>query len=324
MVDEFHIVSYVETWRDVASRQGAVLTRAQLRGSGVTRRQLDRLVATESLVRVGRGLYTQVGVAGGWEAELWMAVLDAGPGAVAYRLSAGAWWQLDGVPAGAIEVAVGRGHQSRSARTCRLPTLKAEQVTHHHGLPITTTARTLADLGGVASHGTVERALESSLRTGLVALEEVEALAGSLRSRGAGVLRSVLAVRPRGAPPTGSDAETLFAQIARRCGLPPPERQYRVLLRGREYRLDFAWPALRLAVEIDGFEVHGRPGALRADLRRQNRIQLDGWLILRFTWADLVQHPLEVEGDLRAGWSLRGGVVPVVGSAPVAGRGARP
>ncbi len=110
--------------------------------------------------------------------------------------------------------------------------------------------------------------------------------------------------RPAGTPPTESDAETIFVQLVRSIGLPDPARQVATSLGRRRYRLDFAWPALRLAVEIDGAAVHG-PDQLSADLRRQNQIVLDGWLLLRFTWHDLVANPVAVERDLRQAWQAR-------------------
>jgi very-short-patch-repair endonuclease len=117
-------------------------------------------------------------------------------------------------------------------------------------------------------------------------------------------LAAVLTARPPGAPPTESDAETLFVQLVRRGGLPDPIRQYRLRLRGRLVRLDFAWPVLRIAVEIDGAATHG-PAELPADLRRQNRILLDGWFILRYPW-QLVAHDWgRVLGELREAWELR-------------------
>jgi very-short-patch-repair endonuclease len=84
-------------------------------------------------------------------------------------------------------------------------------------------------------------------------------------------------------------------------GLPDPQRQVPVLIGGRRYRLDFAWPEIRLAVEIDGAAVHG-PGQLGADLRRQNAIVLSGWTILRFTWGMVVHNEALVRRDLSVAW----------------------
>lgn len=70
-------------------------------------------------------------------------------------------------------------------------------------------------------------------------------------------------------------------------GLPIPEQQVSVTdINGNElYRLDFAWPAFRLAVEYDGYEAHefraARDAARDADLRRR------GWIVIHATAEDL-------------------------------------
>lgn len=52
----------------------------------------------------------------------------------------------------------------------------------------------------------------------------------------------------------------------------------------RKYRLDIAIPASKLAVEVDGWEWHGKhKGDFTRDRERQNLLTLHGWRILRFT-----------------------------------------
>ncbi len=128
--------------------------------------------------------------------------------------------------------------------------------------------------------------------------------------RGTQVLRQVLARRAPGTPPTESDAETLFLQLARRTGLPEPRRQFTVPTPEGVFRLDFAWPARRIAVEVDGAATHATPAALRRDLHRQNRLLLSwmsqGWALLRFTWDDVAKPDLarQTAAKLREAWAL--------------------
>ena len=281
--------------------------------SGITRARRDGLLAEGVLRRAGRGVYIctlDTGV-DPWEQRLWLAIVSAGAGAVAYRGAAAAWWVLDGCPRDAVEVAVPPGRQSRFRAAHRPRLLPPEHVTSHRGVPVTTVARTLADLGARTDELVVERALESALREKLVRIPELERFVATAGVLGRGLLRQVLSRRPYGAAPTESDAETLFLQLARSSGLPEPRRQYVVILQGRKYRLDFAWPELRLAVEIDGASVHAQPNALRFDLLRQNRIILDGWAVLRYTWFDVVNHAHDVVRlDLLSAWAMRGGLAP--------------
>jgi very-short-patch-repair endonuclease len=298
-----------ESWLGPAYRQGGLLTSAQLTGFGLSDFSRRQLVEGGALRRRGRGVWAVAGWPDDWSQAIWVALLQAGPAAVLFRRTAAAVWGVDGVPAPQpVELALSPGHQSRVKSVHRAPTLLPVDVAVHDTLPITTVARTLADIGSVEPLGIVERAVEWGLRHRLVAIAELEALTERLRTKGGRTLKAMLAQRPPGAPATESDAETLFVQLVRAAGFPDPVRQYWIVLRGRRYRLDFAWPALRLAVEIDGATVHG-PDELPRDLRRQNQIILDGWLILRFPWTTLTRWTREVESDLWAAWGLRGGLV---------------
>lgn len=50
---------------------------------------------------------------------------------------------------------------------------------------------------------------------------------------------------------------------------------------GRKWRLDFAWPDLKLAVEVDG-GVHRLADRFDSDIDKHNALVLAGWLYLRF------------------------------------------
>ena len=86
-----------------------------------------------------------------------------------------------------------------------------------------------------------------------------------------------------------------MAKLLRDYGLPPAEFQYRVA----QWILDFAYPEVKLALEVDGWEVHSSPAALQRDLQRQNALIALGWTILRFTWADVVRKPAAVAPQIR-------------------------
>jgi len=94
----------------------------------------------------------------------------------------------------------------------------------------------------------------------------------------------------------------LFAQvsaIAFSLGLPAPEREYRFDSE-RRWRFDFAWPSLKIAVEVEGGVWmrgrHVRPVGYLADLEKYNRAVVLGWRVLRY-----VPHQLgQLERDLRA------------------------
>lgn len=67
-----------------------------------------------------------------------------------------------------------------------------------------------------------------------------------------------------------------------------PVPQHEVLVDGCSVaRVDLAFPAQRIAVEYDGRAVHERADVFASDRRRQNELVRAGWIVLRFTAADL-------------------------------------
>lgn len=244
----------------------------------------------------------------GWVEVVAAAVRSGGPHAFATRRSAAALLGLDGFGPGeegwspGVEVGVPRCRHHRPGVLAVDGVGPADLTlvaTPAGPVPCLGAARCLVQLGSVAGPDLVEQALESALRRGLVRL-------GGLppdRSRrpGAGVLRQVLAGRPPGAPPTESALETRFLQLCRRGGIPTPVRQ--LPLSGGAIRLDAAWPWCRVAAELDGSAAHGE-GRRQHDLHRQNRIVTGRWVLLRFTWADVIRRPEETLGIVRAALSL--------------------
>ena len=141
-----------------------------------------------------------------------------------------------------------------------------------------------------------EQALESALRKRLIRLGDLEDLLAELgrrRTPGVGRIRRVLELRPDGAPPTGSILETLFVQLRRRVpGSTEPLRQVEVRNAHGETVgfADFAWPELGLFIELDGQHHEGQPVH---DARRETAmVAATGWLVGRFTWDEIVRHPV--------------------------------
>ena len=67
--------------------------------------------------------------------------------------------------------------------------------------------------------------------------------------------------------------------------------QVLIRVRGGEVRPDLVDEDRRLVVEADSFEWHGKRAALRRDCRRYNAIVAAGWILLRFSWEDVMHEP---------------------------------
>ena len=103
---------------------------------------------------------------------------------------------------------------------------------------------------------------------------------------GSARVRRLLAVQAPGERAIESRLEVVV-RLLRNSSLPTPERQYPV---GR-FRLDFAWPSLRIVCECDGFEHHGSRLAWKRDRGRLAAIEAAGWRIVHVTWADVTREP---------------------------------
>lgn len=68
---------------------------------------------------------------------------------------------------------------------------------------------------------------------------------------------------------------------------------------------DFLWRAKRLIVEVDGRDVHTTRRAFNADRRRDQRLVLLGWRVVRFTWQQVMSEPDYVAATLRGLLALR-------------------
>ena len=95
-----------------------------------------------------------------------------------------------------------------------------------------------------------------------------------------------------------SELEQTFITLWRQVtpGAPQPEREYRFHPK-RRWRFDFAWPAQRVAVEVEGGTWtrgrHSRGGGYRGDCEKYNAATIAGWRVLRFTAGMLKDEPWE-------------------------------
>lgn len=82
-----------------------------------------------------------------------------------------------------------------------------------------------------------------------------------------------------------SALEESFAFQVKAIDLPAPEREYK-FHPTRKWRIDFAWPALNLAVEIEGGIWNGgrhtRGSGAAADMEKYNELSMAGWRLLRY------------------------------------------
>ena len=88
-----------------------------------------------------------------------------------------------------------------------------------------------------------------------------------------------------------------MARLFVRHGLPQPQAEV-VWGPSRRYRLDFAYPSLRLAIEVDGWSAHFAPEQQRYDNRRANALTRAGWTVLHYDWWEVTDDAERVADEI--------------------------
>lgn len=103
-------------------------------------------------------------------------------------------------------------------------------------------------------------------------------------------------------PPLMSDLEAALVGQLRYVDGPPYVREFR-FHPVRKWRFDLCWPALKLAVEVEGGSwvngAHTRGKHFEADCEKYNEAAILGWRILRLT-TDMVTSGKSVDFIMRA------------------------
>lgn len=269
----------------LADAQWGVITRAQLLAAGHGPTAIDRRLADGRLRRLHRGVYAVGHRALRVEAHWCAAVLACGQGAVLSHRTAAALWGLGDTRVLDVTAPARRRVRGIVAHHSRLT---AADVTVRRGMPATTVARTLLDLGEVLERAELTRTLEQAMRLKLYSRRALDEAAS--RAAGRRALRPLRAcldeLEPRRAR-TRSELERRALALIRDHGLPAPEVNARLL--GLE--VDLHWPDRGLVVELDGHAFHTTPAEFERDRRRDAELTAAGHRVVRFTWRHLEDEP---------------------------------
>jgi predicted transcriptional regulator of viral defense system len=285
---------------ELAARQHGVVSLDQLETVGLTASAVRKRAGQGRLHRVHHAVYSiappeLLNLRGRFMA----AVLACGPGAVLSHRSAAHLHGLRRTERQGIDVTVpGRRHPKHTGiDTHTSTTLTPADTTIVDGIPCTTIARTLLDLGEVVNTRQVERALEQGDTMEIIDLRAVDdQLQRNGKRKAANRLRQALAsLHPDAAPSESRFEEDLLA-LCRRIDVPEPRRQFWITPDDGEpaVRADFAWPQHKLIVETDG-GAHRTRHRFEADRRKDQRLALLGWRVIRLTWRQLNEEPRRIE-----------------------------
>lgn len=89
---------------------------------------------------------------------------------------------------------------------------------------------------------------------------------------------------------TRSEAERRFLELLRSAGLPPAHTN----VPQGPFELDFFWPDLNVAVEVDGFAFHRSRAQFENDRRKDAWLLTRGIRMIRVTWRQITREPIVV------------------------------
>jgi hypothetical protein len=188
-------------------------------------------------------------------------------------------WQLDVPPS--VEFFALRGHTRVRRRQVRSGQrdLAPRDITSVGSVRVTVPLRTALDLACIRGPYEALAALDGFARVHGLSADDMHRELGRYRRR-----RGVVQAR-RLVPLVDGRAESAGESFTRLAiadsGLPVPQPQVWVLDGGvATYRLDLAFPRLKICIEYDGEAFHSTPEQREADRRRRDWLRDQGWIVI--------------------------------------------
>jgi len=299
-------------------RLANIVTTAELLAAGFSAGQVRASVRTGSLIRLGRGVYAPAELArplfqtarGRLMLRAAAALTPLGSGAAASHHTAATILGLDllGRPPAVIALTRASGSGSRrsgAGTSVHIAQLPPEHIDRSLGLPLTSAARTVADLARASSFRAGVVVADSALRRRLTTGAELAAVAagcrkwpGSARAAAVAAFASALAESP---------LESISRVAFRDCGLPRPELQVELGDGDRIIaRVDFYWDHYRTVAEADGEMKYDNRFEATYQLRRDARLRDAGYEVVHFGWSEIYSNPGQVAASIRAAFRRAG------------------
>ncbi len=278
-----HTIVAMTDLHALLAAQGGVATTAQLLGH-LSRSRLDRDILRGDLVKVWPGVYSREHP----DTMIRLRGLDLRAGVpVAICLgTAAAAYGFDVQNTGDLHVLTPPGHQLRNCDGLVVHRRDGAPLTMVDGRPATSAAWTAVEVARGLRRPRALATLDAALRTGTCDGRELRAaVSRQAGRRGIVAVRDVIGLADaRAESPMESEARLVMHD----GGLPAPELQYEIVDRnGRLWRLDFAWPDHRVAVEYDGFDWHSDREQFQRDRQKRAALNEMGWWLLSVVFDDV-------------------------------------
>ena len=282
----------------LAAKQGGRITRVQLLRCGLSPWQITRWVSSSRLIRISDGLYALGHCAETEKTPLIDALLSAGEGSALSGATC-LWWR-DLIRFAPSEVHVSAPGRRRSGGGVVIHHPARVEREWFKGLPVVPVAEALLGASSEITFPGLRRAIALADKRRLMTLEAFDSLSRSGKG-GSRLVRRALEVYMPQLAETRSPLEDRFLFFCERYEIELPEPNIEVA----GYEVDAVWPHLRLAVELDGREEHGTPGAVVVDRRRELAIRDEDYEVIRYG-SEQIDHTHEATAaDLKSAITRR-------------------
>lgn len=281
---------------DLFNGQAGVATTGQLL-TVLSRSQLDTRIQRGDLVKVWPGVYSRVEP----DTHVRLRGLDlrAGEPVALCLSSAAAAFGFDTEGVDDLHVLNPLGHQLRNSDGLVVHRRDGAPLSEVEGRPVTEPAWTAVEVARGLRRPRALATLDAALRSGTCGRRDlVRAMMKQAGRRGIVNVRDLVPLAdPAAESPMESEARLMMVD----GGLPTPELQYELVDRsGRLWRLDFAWPSVKVAVEYDGFDWHSDPESFRRDRQKRAALRELDWHVMSIVSDDVRRRPYDTVRQIKA------------------------
>ncbi len=267
-------------------------TRTLVESAGLSPDQWSRLVRSDIWLPVTPGQWRHAATPLTWEMKVRAGSAWLGPNAALYGATATHWWQLEGCNSAEVAFLVPRSkrHLPPWMNLHTTFDFSRRDVLTHQGVRTSSATRAIIDMARTARPKQLEAAIDSAVSMRYTSVPTLTKRMSQLEGRGRNgirVLRTLLL-------DSGGESflERAFLRLMREAGLPRPLTQ--VVHRrtdNRVMRVDFQFTEAAVIVEVSGRRGHTSDRDRQRDARRRNSLGAQGWLVLEFTTADVIDDP---------------------------------
>jgi very-short-patch-repair endonuclease len=158
-------------------------------------------------------------------------------------------------------------------------------VSHLSANRLTSLVRTVMDCARILPFGEALAVADAALASGLTRKDQLIRAAAAMRGPGRPNARRVAALADGY---VDSFLESMLRALLLEAGIEGFEPQVSVDCGSLRVRVDLGHRKARVALEADSFEFHGSRAALAADCRRYDELVAAGWLVLRFSYEQVL------------------------------------